>query len=46
LLIAIVLFLYRRIVQDGERPHWREETPTMPEGMADPAVAAVAAPAS
>ena len=30
LLIAIVLFFYRRIVQDGERPHWREETPTMP----------------
>jgi len=47
LLIAIVLFLYRRIVQDGERPHWREETPTMPEGMADPtASAAVSAPAT
>jgi apolipoprotein N-acyltransferase len=30
LAIAIVLFLFRRIVQDGERPHWREETPTMP----------------
>lgn len=28
--IAILLFLFRRIVQDGERPHWREETPTMP----------------
>ena len=44
LLIAIALFLYRRIIQDGERPHWREETPTMPEGMADPA--AVSAPAT
>ncbi len=30
LLISILLFLFRRIVQDGERPHWREETPTMP----------------
>lgn len=29
--IAIVLFLFRRVVQDGERPHWREETPTMPD---------------
>jgi amino acid transporter len=28
---AILLFLYRRIVQDKERPHWREETPTMPD---------------
>ncbi len=30
LCISILLFLFRRIVQDGERPHWREETPTMP----------------
>ena len=30
LAISIVLFLFRRIVQDGEAPHWREETPTMP----------------
>ena len=28
---ALLLFLFRRIVQDGERPHWREETPTMPD---------------
>ena len=27
LVIGILLFLFRRIVQDGERPHWREETP-------------------
>ncbi|MGH3043066.1 MAG: APC family permease, partial [Gaiellaceae bacterium] len=27
---GILLFLFRRIVQDRERPHWREETPTMP----------------
>ena len=47
LLIAIALFLFRRIVQDGERPHWREDTPTMPDGMADPAApAAVSAPAT
>jgi hypothetical protein len=26
----LLLFLFRRIVQDGEKPHWREETPTMP----------------
>ena len=30
LVIAVLLFLYRRIVQDRERPHWREETPTQP----------------
>ena len=29
--IAILLFLFRRIVQDKEAPHWREETPTMPD---------------
>jgi amino acid transporter len=27
---SLILFLFRRIVQDGERPHWREATPTMP----------------
>ena len=45
LLIAIALFFYRRIVQDGERPHWREETPTMPDGMSEPATP-VSAPAT
>ena len=29
--ISILLFLFRRIVQDKEKPHWREETPTMPD---------------
>ena len=29
---SILLFLFRRIVQDGERPHWREETPATPIG--------------
>jgi amino acid transporter len=31
LIIAVLLFLYRRIVQDKERPHWQEETPEMPD---------------
>lgn len=31
LVLALVLFLVRRIVQDGQRPHWREETPTVPD---------------
>ncbi len=30
-LISLLLFLFRRIVQDKETPHWREETPTMPD---------------
>jgi len=33
LVIGVLLFLFRRIVQDKQRPHWREETPTMPPGM-------------
>ncbi len=32
LLASIVLFVFRRVVQDGESVHWREDTPTMPEG--------------
>jgi amino acid transporter len=39
LVIGVLLFLFRRIVQDKERPHWREETPTMPPGLAEPASA-------
>ena len=31
LAIGILLFLFRRIVQDKESPHWREEVPTMPD---------------
>ena len=31
LVIGVALFLFRRIVQDGERPHWREETPERPD---------------
>jgi amino acid transporter len=30
---SLLLFLFRRMVQDKERPHWREETPTMPDEM-------------
>ncbi len=39
---SLLLFFFRRIVQDGETPHWREDTPTMPEDAA--AHAAAAAP--
>ena len=31
LVIGILLFLFRRVVQDRESIHWREETPTMPD---------------
>jgi len=31
LVISLLLFLFRRMVQDKESPHWREETPTMPD---------------
>ena len=34
LLISILLYLFRRIVQDREPPHWREETPAVPEAAA------------
>jgi amino acid transporter len=32
LLASVLLFFYRRIVEDKEPVHWKEETPTMPEG--------------
>jgi amino acid transporter len=41
LVASVLLFVYRRVVQDHERVHFREDTPTMPEedlaGVADPA---------
>ena len=42
---AIYFFLFRRMVQDKEKPHWREETPTMPgeESAAAPVTAPGAA---
>jgi amino acid transporter len=43
LAISLLLFLFRRVVQDKERPHWREETPTLPEDQGPPS-AVVAAP--
>jgi amino acid transporter len=47
LAISLLLFLFRRIVQDHERPHWKEQTPTMPdEDDLDVAPAAPAVPAS
>jgi hypothetical protein len=32
LVVAVLLFFYRRIVEDKEKIHWKEEVPTMPEG--------------
>jgi amino acid transporter len=29
---SVLLFFFRRMVEDKERVHWKEETPTMPEG--------------
>jgi amino acid transporter len=46
LLASVLLFVFRRVVQDGEKIHFREETPTMPEpgdwptGFDEPAPAA------
>ena len=31
LVASVLLFIFRRVVQDGEKIHFREETPTMPE---------------
>jgi amino acid transporter len=46
LAISLLLFLFRRIVQDHERPHWREETPTMPDEEPGELVAAPGVPAT
>ena len=32
LVASILLFFYRRIVEDKEPIHWKEPSPTMPEG--------------
>jgi amino acid transporter len=32
LVASVLLFFYRRIVQDKEKIHWSEQTPSMPEG--------------
>jgi hypothetical protein len=38
---SLLLFLYRRIVQDHERPHWRENTPSVPGEEGAPTARAV-----
>jgi amino acid transporter len=43
LAVSLLLFLFRRIVQDGEKPHWREETPAMPDEAPAPEIPAVPA---
>jgi amino acid transporter len=43
LAFSIVLFFFRRIVQDGERPHLREETPAVPAQEVPPPLPAVPA---
>ena len=42
LAISFLLFLFRRIVQDKERPHWREDVPAVPGE--EPAPAAMGVP--
>jgi amino acid transporter len=45
---SVLLYIFRRVVQDGERVHFREETPTMPEegdGFVTEPAAGVVAPA-
>ncbi|MBV9047307.1 MAG: APC family permease [Solirubrobacterales bacterium] len=46
---SVLLFIFRRVVQDGETVHFREQTPTMPEpseAAAVPAASSVAPAAS
>jgi hypothetical protein len=38
LVISLVLFFYRRIVQDKERIHWKEDPPEVPPTVAAPTV--------
>ena len=42
LVISLLLFFYRRIVQDKEKIHWKEDTPEMPDEL--PPVGTPAAP--
>ena len=37
---SILLFIFRRVVQDRQPVHFREETPTMPEDVATPVAVA------
>jgi amino acid transporter len=43
LAVGLLLFIYRRVVEDKEGVHWREETPTMPPDTASAAPAATPA---
>lgn len=36
---SVLLFIFRRVVQDGETVHFREQTPRMPEQSDSPAPA-------
>jgi hypothetical protein len=38
---SVLLFIYRRVVEDKEPVHWNEATPTMPEGADRDALAQV-----
>ncbi|MDP9283355.1 MAG: APC family permease [Actinomycetota bacterium] len=42
--ISIVLYVFRRVVQDKQRVHFREETPKLPVDSGEPASAAVGVP--
>jgi hypothetical protein len=41
LAISILLFFYRRLVQDKERIHWKEETPEIPPPVTAPGATVV-----
>jgi amino acid transporter len=43
LAVSLLLFLFRRVVQDKETPHWREETPLLPDEVPAPEAPAVPA---
>jgi amino acid transporter len=46
LLLSVLLYIYRRAVQDHLPIHWREETPTMPTAEQQAALESEMAPAS
>ena len=46
LAISLLLFVFRRMVQDREKPHWREKTPLMPDEEAAAPVEAPSVPAT
>ena len=44
LVLAVLLFLYRRIVQDGVRPQWREQPNAVPDAQQAALIAEAARP--